>query len=114
MTSREFVGAELEHAYAEVFGGKVNGWFNDHGHDIILEDDEIPSVQVKSSVPFAFKFLKESLRRHRFIPICVGEPGDKEEMLTSLKQFGGFVGHNIPGRQEILRGIERVRNICCT
>jgi len=114
MTSREFVGAELEKAYAEVFGGKVNGGFNDHGRDIILEDDEVSSVQVKSSVPFALKFLQESLRRQRFIPICVGEPGDKEEMLASLKQFGGFVGRDIPKRQEILRGIERVRNICGT
>ncbi|MDP3661612.1 MAG: hypothetical protein Q8R17_02070 [bacterium] len=114
MTSKEFVGAELEQAYAEVFGGAVNGGWSDGGKDVATNDSEIPAVQVKSSVPFALAFLKESLRRRRFIPICVGDPSGKEEMLHSLKKFGGYVGNDIPRRVEILEGIARVRELIGT
>lgn len=113
-TSREFVGAELEQAYAKAFGGKVVGGFSDGGVDIATGDENIPAVQVKSSVPFALSFLKESIRRRHFIPVCVGEPSDKEEMLDTLKRFGGYVGRDIPRRGEILDGIARVRELCGT
>ncbi len=111
MTTKEFVGAELEQAYAEVFGGKVVGGFSDGGLDVVTNDREVPAVQVKASVPFALAFLKESLRRRRFIPVCVGEPGGKEEMFHSLRASGGWVGHDIPRRGEILSGIARVREL---
>ena len=114
MTSKEFIGAELERAYAEAFGGKVNGGFNDCGKDVVICDVTVTVVQVRSSFPFALEFMKESLRRHQFIPICVGEPGGREEMLKTLGQFGGWVGHNIPERQKILTGIQRVRELCGT
>jgi hypothetical protein len=114
MTTKEFVGAELEQAYAEVFGGKVVGGFSDGGLDVVTNDKEIPTVQVKASVPFALAFLKESLRRRRFIPICIGEPSGKEEMLHTLKQFGGFVGRDIPRRGKVLEGIARVRELIGT
>lgn len=114
MTTKEFVGAELEEAYAEVFGGEVTGGFSDGGLDVATGDRSIPFVQVRSSVPFALAFLKESIRRRRFIPVCVGEPSGKEEMLHSLKRFGGHVGHDIPRRGEILEGIARVRELCGT
>lgn len=112
MTTKTFVGAELEQAYAKVFGGTVNGGFKDCGKDIVLNGTI--AVQVKSSIPFALEFLNESLRRHRFMPICVGEPGEKEEMFSALAQFGGWVGHDIPERQKVLEGIQRVRELCGT
>ena len=114
MTTKEFVGAELEEAYAEVFGGRVTGGFSDNGLDVATGDRSIPFVQVKSSVPFALAFLTESLRRRRFIPLCVGEPSGKEEMLSSLRTRGGWVGHDIPRRGEILEGIARVRALIGT
>ncbi len=112
MTSKEFIGAELERAYAEVLGGRVAGGFNDQGMDIVLNDESVPVIQVKSSVPYAMKFLTESVRRHQFIPICVGEPGRKDEVLATLKKFGGWVGYDIPRRGQILEGIRKVKTLC--
>lgn len=111
MTTKEYRGAELEQAYAEVFGGEVMGGFSDGGCDVATGDNSVPFVQVKSTVPFALAFLKVSIQRRRFIPLCVGEPSGKEEILDSLKQFGGYVGRDIPKRGEILEGIARVREL---
>jgi|SRR3989344_8353114 len=107
-----FRGAELEDAYAEILGGRLSGGFNDHGKDIVLADDEMPAVQVKSSIHFALAFLKESLRRRQFIPLCVGEPASRHEILTSLREFGAWVGYDIPNRGEVLDGIARVKELC--
>jgi hypothetical protein len=110
MVGKIYLGAELEKSYAKILGGTVSGGFNDCGKDVVVHGTI--AVQVRSSVPFALKFLQESLRRRRFIPICVGEPGKKEEMLSTLAQFGGWVGYDIPRRQEVLEGIQRVRELC--
>jgi len=110
--SAVFRGVELENAYAEILGGRMNGGFNDHGKDIILADEEFPSVQVKSSLHFAFAFLKESLRRRQFIPLCVGEPASRHEIITSLRECGAWVGYDIPNRGEVLDGIARVKELC--
>jgi hypothetical protein len=114
MVGKTYLGAELEKSYAKILGGTVTGGLNDCGIDVVFYTDVKFAVQVRSSVPFALKFLQESIRRHRFIPICVGEPGGREEMLASLAQFGGWVGHEIPRRQEVLEGIRRVRELCGT
>ncbi|MBU6427265.1 hypothetical protein KGQ27_03470 [Patescibacteria group bacterium] len=105
-------GTELENAYADILGGRMNGGFNDHGKDIVLADDEIPAVQVKSSLHFALEFLKESLKRRQFIPLCVGEPASRHEILTSLREYGAWVGYDIPNRGEVLDGIVRVKELC--
>lgn len=110
--SAVFLGAELERAYAEILGGRVNGGFSDGGKDIVFADDEIPALQVKLSVPLALRFLKESLRRHAFIPLCVGEPGSRHEILSSIRAYGGWVGYDIPNRGEVLDGISRVKALC--
>lgn len=112
MTTKEFVGAELEQAYAKVFGGRVIGGFNDHGLDVTTNDTTIPKVQVKSSIPIACKFLAKSEELGQFIPICIGEPGTREEILATLKQFGGWVENGLPGRQQALREICKIRSLC--
>ncbi len=110
--SAVFLGAELERAYAEILGGRMNGGFTDGGRDILLDEEGISTVQVKSSVHFALGFLKESLRRREFIPLCVGEPASRQEILTSLRAYGAWVGYDIPNRGEVLDGICRVKELC--
>ena len=110
MTSTDFVGQEFEEAYAKVFEGSIVGGFNDNGHDVAVAG--FGFVQVKASVKGLYSFLAESLKRKQFIPVCVGNPGRKNEMLLSLKEFGGWIGRDIPRRAEILLGIAKVRDLC--
>jgi len=112
MTTKEFVGAELEHAYAKVLGGRVIGGFNDGGLDVTTCDSSIPTVQVKSSIPMACKFLAVSEKRRQFIPICIGEPGQRDDVLTSLRKFGAWIENGIPGRDRALQEISRIRGLC--
>lgn len=112
MTSKEFIGAELEQWYAEILDGKVVGGFNDNGIDVIIDDKDIPAVQVKSSVRIAAKFLAEAERRRKFIPLCIGEPGTRDEILTSLKKFGVWVGYNISCRERTLKVAYGVKLHC--
>lgn len=112
MTTKEFVGAELEHAYAKVLGGRVIGGFNDGGLDVTTCDNTVPSVQVKSSIPIACKFLAESTKRRQFIPICIGEPGTREAVLDSLRKFGAWIENGIPGRDRALAEIGKIRMLC--
>ncbi|MDO8579471.1 MAG: hypothetical protein Q7R72_01205 [bacterium] len=107
MTSKEFVGQEREVAYAKILDGTVNGGFNDRGMDVVLTNSL--SIQVKSSVAGLMDFLGKSLKFKRFIPVVVGEPGTKEEILGSLAQFGGWVGRDVPQRERVLVGIAQVR-----
>lgn len=109
MTTKMFVGEDFESAYERAFGGRRNGGFGDGGRDILVPG--FGGVQVKASPKGAMSFLQESLRRGRFIPLCIGEPGAKEEMLESLKKFGAWVGKEVPGRNELLGGIAQVRAI---
>ncbi len=110
--SPEHQGNDVEEAYASIFGRGKNGGFDDHGLDVATGDVEIPFIQVKSSVDGAKAFLAKSIRLHKFIPIALGDPGEKEEMLESLKKFGGWVGPDIPNREKILQGIAGVRELC--
>ena len=112
MTTREFVGAELEHAYAKVLGGRVIGGFNDGGLDVTTCDSAVPAVQIKSSIPIACKFLAESKRRRQFIPICIGEPGTREAVLDSLRKFGAWIENGTPGRDLALAEIGKIRMQC--
>jgi hypothetical protein len=110
--SGNFQGDDVEAAYAAIFGQGINGGFNDHGLDIPTGDTDIPFIQVKSSVVGAKTFLAKSLKMHQFIPIALGDPGAKEEMIESLKKFGGWVGPDIPDREKLLQGIAQVRQVC--
>ncbi len=110
--SAEFQGDDVEQAYAEVFGTKVIGGFNDKGKDIETGDKEIPFLQIKSSVEGAKSFLAESLKRKKFIPIAIGEPGTKEEMLATIKEYGGWIGKDEPDRKKILEGIAQIKILC--
>jgi hypothetical protein len=107
-------GDDAESAYARALRGTVVGGVNDGGHDIKVAHPAIRSVQVKSSVAGAMSFFKESLRRRRFIPVCLGEPGSFDEMVTSIMQFGAWVGKDVPGREKILQGAAQVRSHCLT
>jgi len=110
--SVEHQGKDVEEAYAAIFNKGINGGFNDHGLDVPTGYEEIPFVQIKSSVDGAMAFLAKSIKLHKFIPICIGDPGAKEEMIESLKKFGGWVGQDIPNRQRLLEGIAGVRELC--
>lgn len=114
-TSKEFVGAELEIAYAKLVDGCVNGGFSDGGKDVVANDPSIPAFQVKSSVRGAVEFLARSVRFKRYIPICIGEPPKtRNELINSLLARGCWVGNEIPGREAALKGIEQARRLCGT
>ena len=108
----ELQGDDVEQAYAEIFGTKVTGGFHDHGKDVLTGDKEIPFLQIKSSPRGAISFLAESVKRKNFIPIAIGEPGTKEEIIESVKKYGGWVGKDEPNRQKILEGIAKARELC--
>lgn len=106
------LGEVQDEAYAEAFGAKITDGYSDHGKDLAIDDPETPAVQIRSSIEGAKFFLAESLRREEFIPICVGEPGSREEMLDSIRQFGAWIGRDIPGRNEVMKKIAIVRDLC--
>ncbi len=108
-TSAQFTSDELEQAVAKVLGGKVQGGFGDKGKDVLVP--EIGGVQVKSSVTGAREFLGVSLKRHQFIPLCVGEPGAKREMIASLEKYGAWFGNDIPNRVALLSQVAQVRYV---
>lgn len=107
----KFYGDDVEQAYAKLFGTKpTNPDLDAKGLDIPTGNPEIPYVQVKSSLVGARKFFLESLKRKKFIPIVIGEPGTKEEVIESIKEFGGWVGKDEDGREKFLQNILGVRN----
>lgn len=114
MFASRLVGDDTENAYAKAFATCVVGGIGDNGRDVETGDSTVPYVQVKSSIFGLKTFLAESLKRHEFIPVCVGEPGAKEEMLTNLKAFGAWVGQDIQDRFDVMRKVAQVRNICST
>jgi hypothetical protein len=110
--SSDFQGKDIEEAYAKVFGGKVVGGHNDGGKDIDTRDKDIPFIQAKSSEVGVEDSLGKSAIRKKFIPLVMGEPGAKKEMIESLKKYGGWVGKDEPNRQQILEKIAKIRDYC--
>lgn len=110
--SAEFHGDDVEQAYAEIFNTKPVGGFHDNGKDVLTGDKEVPFLQIKSSLIGARSFLKESLKRKKFIPIAIGEPGAKDEMIETIKKYGGWVAKDEPNREKILNSIKEVRTYC--
>lgn len=106
------VGSDTENAYANAFGTRVIGAVGDGGKDVPTGAGDVPFVQVKSSVGGLRSFLAESLRRKQFIPICVGEPGAKHEMLTHLRQFGVWLGKDVQNRSILQSAVAQVRALC--
>ncbi len=106
------IGNDTENAYAKAFGSRVTGGIGDGGLDVPTGDSDVPFIQVKSSVKGLQTFLAESLRRKQFIPVCVGEPGAKEEMLRQLKQHGAWIGSDIRDRLKVTTAVSQVRNLC--
>lgn len=108
----DFLGNDVEEAYAQIFGaGKPEGGVGDAGKDVATGEREIPYVQIKSSWDRARVFLAKSLERKKFIPLCVGEPGSKEEMLASIREFGAWLAKDIPNRDALLPKIKEIRDI---
>lgn len=105
-------GEDTENAYAKVFGTRVIGGIGDGGLDVPTGDSNVPFVQIKSSVKGLQAFLAESLRRKQFIPVCVGEPGAREEMLRHLQQYGAWIGSDIQDRLKTLTAVAQVRTLC--
>ena len=105
-------GDDLEGAYARQFRGAVIGGIRDGGLDVLTGDSRVPYVQVKGSVKGLQSFLADSLRLKRFIPVCVGEPGKREEMLRQLLECGIWVGTDIPDRKKIVTAVSQVRYLC--
>lgn len=109
---RQMVGDDTENAYAQAFGTRVIGGVDDGGLDVPTGDRDIPFIQVKSSVGGLTAFLARSLRRKQFIPVCVGEPGAREEMLQHLKEYGAWIGSDIQDRVKIFIAVQQVRYLC--
>lgn len=110
--STDFMGEELEDAYAKILEGISTGGYDDAGKDVVIDEPGIPYIQVKSSIPKAIAFLAEGVRRKRFTHIVVGEPGGKDEMLDTIRKYGGWVGHNVPDRERYLESISKAREMC--
>ncbi len=112
-------GNDLESAYSEVFGTRSVGGLKDGGRDVSTGLREAPFVQIKSSWAEGRKFLARSLqyaqenggRSQNFIPICIGEPGSKDEVEASIIEFGGWVAMDIPDRAKILANIKLAREM---
>ncbi len=111
-TVTQMLGDDTEHAYDALFGGRTVGGFGDSGLDILTGDNTIPFVQIKSSAFGLKAFLAESLRRKKFIPVCVGEPGPKKEVLRHLTEYGAWIGTDIPGRDKLKSAVAQVRSLC--
>lgn len=115
---KKFIGNDFEQAYAEVFHTNVEGGFRDGGKDIKTGIDDIPYIQVKASWDGAMHFLSKGLKfasdktrgRYVYIPICVGEPGTKEEIIESIKEYGGWIGKDVPQREENLLKLQKARD----
>ncbi len=105
-------GNELEGEYAKAFHGAVVGGVRDGGLDVLTGDNSVPYVQVKSSLTGLQAFLADSLRLKRFIPVCLGEPGKRTEMLEHLAQFGVWVGSDIPNREKVKTAVSQVKYLC--
>lgn len=71
-----------------------------------------PVVNIADSVPATLFYIRQSLSRRTFCAVCLGEPGVKEEMLASLREFGAWVGKDVPNRQKLLSQIKQVREAC--
>ncbi|OHA19127.1 MAG: hypothetical protein A2836_00430 [Candidatus Taylorbacteria bacterium RIFCSPHIGHO2_01_FULL_45_63] len=106
----DFLGKDVEQAYANVFETREPvGGIDDLGKDVPTGLDDFPFVQVKSSWEGAKKFLAKSVTQGEFIPLCVGEPGTKEEIIESLRRFGAWLAKDIPNRDTLLSQIARLR-----
>ena len=105
-------GDDTESAYAKAFGSRVIGGIGDGGLDVSTGDSDVPFVQIKSSVKGLQAFLAESLRRRQFIPVCVGEPGARDEMIRHLKEYGAWIGSDIQNRMRIATAVCRIRSLC--
>ncbi|MBI2096118.1 MAG: hypothetical protein HYT43_00570 [Candidatus Taylorbacteria bacterium] len=105
-------GRNLEEAYAELFGGTRLGGVKDGGLDVATGDSRVPYIQVKSSAGGLKDFLAESLRRRKFIPVCVGEPGAREEMLKALLEYGAWIGRDLANRSKVFEAVSQVRMLC--
>ena len=109
----QMYGDDVELAYGSVLAefGTVKGGIGDQGKDFRSIDQKLlPSFQIKSSWEGAKYFLAESVRRHNFIPVAIGEPGTAEEIIESIKEFGGWVGKDEPLRGNYLKNIKKVRD----
>lgn len=115
---KNFIGNDVEAAYAEVLHAELIGGISDNGKDIKTKIDGIPYIQIKSSWPGAMDFLSRGLKivssdtggRYKYIPICVGEPGTEEEIIQSIKEYGGWIGRDIPNREDNLLKLKKARD----
>lgn len=114
-----FIGEDTERAYASIFGKERIGGVGDGGKDVLTGDEEFPFIQVKSSWHDVLDFLAHSLRfagqnggqSKTFIPVCVGDPGTREEVMKSIRTHGGWIGKEIPNREKLLTNIQKARDI---
>jgi len=117
-TTKVFVGAELEKAWADFCHGVMIGGLNDGGYDIATRDVELPKFQVKGHPVMARKHLALSLKFQKFIPLTVGEPPrytseTREREWTKVRDIillnGGYVAADVPQRELLVEGVRRVR-----
>lgn len=102
-------GIALELAYAKILGWRHNGGTNDNGLDLV-DPETKRGVQIKTSVGCAKEFLRKCTKKRKFIPVCIGRPGTKEEMLDSINKYGAWMDHSSRSKEPwLLDAIARRR-----
>ena len=95
-------GKDLKEAYC-----KVMGIPNSNEPTLPIPGNPALRFHVRSSHTTVRKSLLKSIELAKqranfsFIPLVVGEPGDKEEMILALRRDGVWVGEDIPNRNKV-------------
>ena len=106
-------GLALERAYSQVLGWRMNGGTNDGGKDLI-DPVTKQGVQVKSSFVCAQRFLRKITKKKNWIPICIGQPGTRAEIVDSLVKYGAWIDRRILAEKPyLLVAIARRRARVC-
>jgi len=105
--SAKFDHSELMAAYARVFRTGTTS-----KNKLMTGNLAAPLALVAESMEVAKYYLCESLKRRQFTPVCLGNPGTEEEMISWLQCFGAWIGRDIPKREKIVEQFALVKAGC--
>ena len=105
--------AALEAWYAEVLGGCRTGGYNDGGKDVKYPDGVERNLQVKPNEKWGVDHYRKALGLQVHpVPLAVGHPGTRPEMLSWLRKYEVWVGYNIPKRMWWLNRFLEAKTAC--